>query len=60
MQSSFLVLLIVKHILISCVDKDVLRPHDSPIFDVPHVNSELHVLGGAVDPLYDDEHDFLD
>ena len=60
MQSSFLVLLIVKHILISCVDKDVLRPHDSPVLDVPRVYFQLQVVGRAVDPLYNEQHDVFD
>ena len=60
MQCSFLVLLIVQHILISCVNKDVLRPHDSPVLDFPRVYFQLQVVGRAVDPLYNEEHDVLD
>ena len=60
MQCSFLVLLIVQHILISCVNKDVLRPHDSLVLDFPRVYFQLQVVGGAVDPLYNEEHDVLD
>ena len=60
MQCSFLVVLIVYNILVSCVDKDVLRPHDPPVLDVPRVYSQLQVPRGAVNPLYDEQHDVLD
>ena len=53
-------MLIVYNILISCVDKDVLGPHDPPVLDVPRVYFQLQVPRGAVSPLYYEEHDLLD
>ena len=50
----------MKNILISGVHKDVLRPQDSLVLDVSSVYFQLQVPGGAVTPLYHEQHNVLD